>query len=1202
MPPRLKQLDLQGYKTFATRSQFILGDGISAIVGPNGCGKSNLADAIRWVLGEQSFSLLRGKKTEDMIFAGSELRPRAGMAQATLTFDNGDGWLPIDFAEVTITRRAYRDGLNEYLLNGQRVRLRDVTELLSRCGLAERTYTIIGQGLVDTALSLRPEERRALFEEAAGIGAYRDKREDALRRLEQTGHNLERVQDILAEIRPRLRALERQAARARDYIQVKADLDELLKVWYGYHWHETQRALDEAGRIAVTRAAELAALLGQQETNDADVIQLRAQISALRAQLNALGGERGRLRAERETLARDLAVAEERVRSLAAQREEAFAELGPLESELAEAGRRVEAARGDLARLQTEGDDARQQAEAAAQSRQAAVREAERRSLAGREAAARARLQSLATQLSERSLRHEQMDRRREQLGSARAEAGFGVAQAEAEVAELRRTLDTRAEAQARLRAGREAIENELAALTEAMAADEARMSEMIAKIADARTDEERLAARREALEQARADLSTFASGAKTLLAAASDGRWHGHRGAAADVLGVPPEYEVAIAAALGTLLDAVIVDGLPAAEAALALLEAEGGRAVLLPLGRLAPAEPLTLPSDPDIVGVAAGLIDCDAGLRPAADVLLGRAIIVRTREAARRWQRSLPSDTRLVTLSGEVYSPSGTIVGGRDAGPTALARAREWRDLSTRRGQAMRERERLGSERRALDDEARRMREARGLLAARLVESQAAEREAVAAHNAAALEFERAAHEAAWRRNQLAALEAETSDLEHGGGALAAELAALAEAHAAAEAEAEAASRQIAEGAASERDLSERLAALKTAAAVAERAVKDATTRVAEAERAHATAETLAKVRRFRVETLEVNAATVAASVANRRERAATLEAESTAAETESARLAKQLADREAEQERVESGEGVARAALHAAERQHADAQLALARSREEVEALRRRIEEDFGLVELDYSEAVTGQTPLPLGELVAKLSEVTALPDGLEDAIQRRRAQVRRIGAINPEAPAEFTEVKQRNEFLTAQVCDLETAAAQLREVIAEMDLLMEREFRKTFEAVAAEFRDTFTALFGGGTAKLVLTDPEHLTTTGIDILARLPGRRPQSLALLSGGERALTACALIFALLRVSPTPFCVLDEVDAMLDEANVDRFREMLVELAAQTQFIVITHNRSTVQAADTVYGISMGADSASQVVSLKLEGEKIAA
>lgn len=270
MPLRLKSLELQGYKTFASRTQFVFSERVTAIVGPNGSGKSNIADAVRWALGEQSLRLLRARTTEDMIFSGSEQRPRAGMAFVTITFDNSDGWLPIDFTEVSITRRAYRDGQNEYLLNGQRVRLRDIRELLAGAGLAEQSYTIIGQGLVDAALSLKADERRVLFEEAAGIGLYRARREEALRRLETTKRNLERVQDILAELRPRLRSLERQAQRAREYEQVRADLRLILREWYGYHWYRAQEELTEARRLfqeqeeALTAAQEREEALNRQ--------------------------------------------------------------------------------------------------------------------------------------------------------------------------------------------------------------------------------------------------------------------------------------------------------------------------------------------------------------------------------------------------------------------------------------------------------------------------------------------------------------------------------------------------------------------------------------------------------------------------------------------------------------------------------------------------------------------------------------------------------------------------------------------------------------------------------------------------------------------------------------------------------------------------------------------------------------------------
>jgi chromosome segregation protein len=299
------------------------------------------------------------------------------------------------------------------------------------------------------------------------------------------------------------------------------------------------------------------------------------------------------------------------------------------------------------------------------------------------------------------------------------------------------------------------------------------------------------------------------------------------------------------------------------------------------------------------------------------------------------------------------------------------------------------------------------------------------------------------------------------------------------------------------------------------------------------------------------------------------------------------------------EKEQAGLQITEAEARQALSSAEHRHAQAKILLARRQESLEGLRQRVEDDFGLVAFQYASDVSGPTPLPLGGLVEQLpvrKELSELPADIEENVKNLRAQLRRMGPINPEAQAEYEQVKERFEFLNMQIADLNTAEANIKEVIVELDVLMQREFRKTFDAVAQEFRQIFTRLFGGGTAKLVLTDPQDLTLTGIDIEARLPGRREQGLSLLSGGERSLTAVALVFSLLKVSPTPFCVLDEVDAMLDEANVGRFRDLLQELSGRTQFAIITHNRNTVQVADTIYGITMGVDSASQMVSLKLD------
>src|ERR1035437_2588654 len=358
MPPRLKSLELHGYKTFAVKSEFEFPGMITAVVGPNGSGKSNISDSIRWVLGEQSYSLLRGRKTEDMIFAGSEQRARAGMASATITFDNEDGWLPIDFSEVSITRRAYRDGQNEYLLNGQRVRLKEISELLAQSGLAERTYTIIGQGLVDAAPSLKPEERRRLCEGAAGIGLYRSRREEALNRLDTTRRNLERVKDILNELQPRLQSLEKQARRVQEYERVKADLQVLLREWYGYHWHRTQKEMAHAREVL--KAQEIRQQQAHQNLAEVEekMNRLRGQLTEIRSSLNNWHNQSAGLHSQRERISRDLAVMDEPQRALQEQQQSSQSDLARLEEEKKAQQERLQGLLTEQTRLQTELDDA----------------------------------------------------------------------------------------------------------------------------------------------------------------------------------------------------------------------------------------------------------------------------------------------------------------------------------------------------------------------------------------------------------------------------------------------------------------------------------------------------------------------------------------------------------------------------------------------------------------------------------------------------------------------------------------------------------------------------------------------------------------------------------------------------------------------------------------------------------------------------
>jgi chromosome segregation protein len=562
-----------------------------------------------------------------------------------------------------------------------------------------------------------------------------------------------------------------------------------------------------------------------------------------------------------------------------------------------------------------------------------------------------------------------------------------------------------------------------------------------------------------------------------------------------------------------------------------------------------------------------------------------------------------------RAVTLKGEVFLASGPVwSAGSGAPPEDASGASQ----STNGGQTVLSRQRQRREaRRRLEETADRESALRIQIAeleGRLKDLQGAgeqiaqaqrqarqgEEQAALAARQVKLEEEQAARQQRWQQEQWERLQAELRGGEAESQQLEAQLAQI--------------ETEISQQRDEVRQRSARLAELTleeyqaqvshwdTRHAVAERAFEDSQRRLRERQAALEQARNAIASRLARQVEIEQSLAALEEGKTTQRQ------AESQAAEEiEALRALIEPAEAELEQAEKElSGlqnqEATARQALSQAEHHHAQARIQLNRRQEALESLQRRIEDDFGLVAFEYREEVSGPTPLPLEGMVEQLPMVSELSPEIEETIKRQRAQLHRMGAINPEARAEYQEVKQRFSFLTGQVADLQKAEADVRQVIAELDALMEREFRKTFEAVAAEFKEIFTRLFGGGSAQLVLTDPDDLTDTGIDIEARLPGRRTQGLSLLSGGERSLTAAALVFALLKVSPTPFCVLDEVDAMLDEANVGRFRDLLRELSENTQFVVVTHNRNTVQAAEVIYGITMGRDSASQMLSLKLD------
>ncbi len=575
MPLRLKSLELHGYKTFAAKTRFEFSEGITAIVGPNGSGKSNIADALRWVLGEQSYSLLRAKKTEDMIFAGSEQRPRSGMASAGVTFDNSNNWLPVDFSEVALARRAYRDGRNEYLLNSQHVRLKDINELLAQSGLSERTYTILGQGLVDASLALKADDRRRLFEEAAGIGLYRSRREEALRRLEDTQRNLDRVLDILAELEPRLRSLERQAARAHEYSQVQADLKVLLLDWYGFHWHRAQRELKEATDLSHLQGSKLEDMRRSYQSVRQNFTEYRDKVNGLRSRLNSWHRQSAQLHESRESASQNLATLEERERSFLDNRQAILSDQARLAEEARLADERLGEAGAETSRLQKEYDEAEEQGKSAQSAFDGRLAERSRieKSIQSR----RGQLDELTNKRVTQQAGLNELQTRAEFQKQKLALAADAIAAAEKEVvatqAGMTKAVSLRQNAEIAVQKAEAAFSTQQNRIQQL----EGQIKEKRADLAARQAGQGRIQAQLQVLDQAEETLAGYAEGAKLLLEAARSSRLGGAHGALSARLDVPAELETAIAAALGEYSDAILLSSGQNAEQALTLLDSEG-------------------------------------------------------------------------------------------------------------------------------------------------------------------------------------------------------------------------------------------------------------------------------------------------------------------------------------------------------------------------------------------------------------------------------------------------------------------------------------------------------------------------------------------------------------------------------------------------------------------------------------------------
>jgi chromosome segregation protein len=1180
----LSSLTLKGFKSFASATTLRLEPGITAVVGPNGSGKSNVVDAIAWVLGEQGAKSLRGGKMEDVIFAGTAGRPALGRAEVTLTIDNADGALPIEYTEVSITRRMYRSGESEYEINGDKVRLLDVQELLSDSGIGREMHVIVGQGQLDAVLSGRPEDRRAFIEEAAGVLKHRKRKEKALRKLDGMQHNLDRLADLTAELRRQLKPLGRQAEVARRAAGVQADLR------------------DARLRLLADDLVQLREALDRDVADETAARQRRAQVEAVLAAASQreatlereLAASAPLLQTASETWYR-LSALSERFRGvgqLAAERHRHLSAAAPASS----AGREPD-------QLEAEADRV-----AATEAELAAGLESERSRLAA-VVGQRAELETALAEAERawvaaaRALadRREGLARLSGQVAAAQSKVSAGEAEIErlalaageaadrAEVA-AERLADRRGEL-----AGQEDDDVALVTAHEDAVAAHAAAAKAVAELTEAERAAERDRASWQARRDALAQGLTPADGAAAVLGSALAGVL----GPVAERLTVRAGDEVAVAAALGGMADAVVVAGVAEAAAALAhLKDTDGGRAGLLVTGGLPPVPRDGWPELPDGVRWALDAVTAPAELRPALARALERVALVPDLDAAVALVQTHPR-VRAVTAAGDLVGADWAVGGQTDAPAQLVVKAQV--EEAEARLEAAQARAAALADELALARDAARARSAdvdaalsarqasdrsRSTVAAELAELGAAARSAAAEaerHVAARVRAEEQLEQAQLALSGLEArlAEAESAPVEE-------------------EPSTEVRDRLRAEVAAARQSETEARLAVRTAEERA-RALHGR----AESLRRQARQEREARERAARARAARERGAAVAARVRADAELAlAALATSLTRAALERDQLASARSSSEAELLEVRGRVRAATAELdRLTDEVHRD-EVARAEQRYRIEALEGRAAEEYG-VDLPTLLAEYGPTaPVPPTPADVAAAEAAGEPEPEpvpydRGQQERRAAKAERdlvtLGKVNPLALEEFAALEERHGFLATQLEDLKSTRRDLLTVVREVDERIHDVFASAFADVAKEFEQVFATLFPGGSGRLVLTDPEDLLTTGIEVEARPPGKKVKRLSLLSGGERSLTAVALLVAIFRARPSPFYVLDEVEAALDDVNLGRLLTLVEQLRSTSQLIIITHQKRTMEIADALYGVSMRGDGITGVISQRL-------
>ena len=1178
----LKQLDTVGFKSFAERVTVDFVEGVTSVVGPNGSGKSNITDAIRWVLGEQSAKSLRGTKMEDIIFAGSDSRKPLNMAEVTLTLDNQDQTLPLDYEEVSVTRRVYRSGESEFYMNNQTCRLKDIVDLFMDSGLGREAFSIISQGKVEEILSSKAEERRSIFEEAAGVLKYKQRKKKAEYKLAETQENLNRVEDIIHEIDGQLEPLKEQAAIAQDYLQKKDELKQieislLITQIEQLHeeWQHLLKQLEDVKKKESALSEEVEREEASVEKQRKDMQDLDESIESLQETLLVLTKELEGLEGKRELMKeRHKHFEENKEKS-----EQEQLELSEKVEQLKKVAKEEAAKLAQTKQQRTETKKALQQTDDALSQDIQKIEDqiedlkSDYIDLLNEQAAKRNEKQIIDKQLSQISYKKDgQQDK-------------FKDLREERELLETK--LTSLSEELQDVTARREAKEERYKELYKTLQSNKQSYEEWQEKLYKGYQYLEKLRSKKEMLEDMKEDFSGYFQGVREVLKARESGKLQGVEGAVLELIDIPNEMMTAIETALGAQAQHIVVqDERTGRESIHWLKQNNKGRATFLPLTAIQPRSIYgqaanQLSEQQGFVGVAVDLVKFDAAYHKAISHLLGHIVIADKLENANGIAKFLNRKYRIVTLDGDVVNPGGSMSGGaqKKSNQSLFTREKELQDLTMKIDD-------FSAKTGGVEEKVQQL---KATIADEQEQVSTLEKE-VAQLKTEEYEKQSESRELTMRskhlNDQLQLFDQDQAQYDHD----------RTQAH-----------EQLTQ---LDKDLTKLEEQLSK--------VQQKIDQLSETKQQQQQDE--AKLRERKQE-LHIQLAEQDSAVANQQEKANRYneELQTNKEQLKESKEAFQqlmevvdsnLTEEEMVQEIEEMKERKERTSQLIQERKQTRATYA-----EQIQQVEQQLKEQKRLVQnfvqdIQAKEVKANRLDVELENMLNYLQEEYVMTfekakreyPPVEDVqassreVKLIKRAIEELGTVNLGAIDEYERIQERYEFLKGQQDDLLEAKETLHHVISEMDGEMQRRFEETFTSIRDEFGGVFRELFGGGSADLKLTNPDDLLESGVEIVAQPPGKKLQNLSLMSGGERALTAIALLFSILRVRPVPFCVLDEVEAALDEANVDRFAKFLKEFSEQTQFIVITHRKGTMEQSDVLYGVTMQESGVSRLVSVRLE------